>query len=115
MGKTKRILNLSSGFERSLKILSLLRALWCCSSCSKAIKSAAIVTFSDLYNIFPCDKIDTVTLTLMPHTCADFAGPNLGPQISALFASHSKVAMLLCNTKRPYAALPGFHATGARL
>ena len=39
----------------------------------------------------------------MPHTCADFAGPNLGPQILALFASPSKVAMLLCNTKR---ALP---------
>ena len=37
----------------------------------------------------------------MPHTCAGFAGPNSGPQISALFASPSKVAMLLCNTKRP--------------
>ena len=92
---------MSSGFNRSLKIPSPLRARWYCSWCSKAIKKASIVTFSDFYNVFLYNKIDAVTLTLMPHTCADFAGPNLGPQISVLFASPSKVAMLLCNTKRP--------------
>ena len=64
-------------------------------------KVQPLLRFSDLYNVFPADKIDIVRLALMPHTYADFARPNLGPQISALFASPSKVAMLLCNIKRP--------------
>ena len=81
-------------------------------------KVQPLLRFSDLYNIFPSDKIDTVRLALMPHTCADLQARiwarKFQPYLLALancyaFMQHqTTLAMQL----QCMGALPGFYATG---